>query len=174
MKTGDVAKMMGLNPKTITNWTDQEDLAPFFSEEARREDGRGTQREYTEADVLVINTIRLHKTRQNSWRDVAKILATGHREVELPITATLTKTISPADQIAAMMAIKSERDTALAQLQDAMFEIERLRKEMKEQHESANREIIALNREIARLELRIEILSEELKKAKRDEADETK
>ena len=166
MKTGEVAKMMGLNPKTITNWTDQEDLMFYFSDEARRDDGSGSQREYIEDDIFVINTIRVHKTRQNTWRDVAKILATGHRETDLPITATLTKTISPADQVAAMMLIKAERDTALAQLQDSMFEIDRLRKEIKEQRDESNKEIIELNRQIARLELRLEMISDELRKSK--------
>lgn len=158
--------MMGLNPKTITNWTDQEDLVSYFSEEAQRDDGSGGQREYLDEDILVINTIRIHKTRQNTWRDVAKILATGHRETDLPITATLTKTISPADQVAAMMLIKAERDTALAQLQDAIFEIERLRKENKEEREESNKKIIELNRQMARLELQLEMIREELQKSK--------
>ena len=162
MKTGEVAKMMGLNPKTITNWTDQEDLAVYFSDDARRVDETSSQREYSEEDVIVINTIRVHKTRQNTWKDVANLLATGHRETELPISATLTKSISPADQVAAMMLVKAERDTALAQLQDAIFEIERLRKELKEQRETSNKEIIDLNRQIARLELRLEMLKEQL------------
>jgi len=169
MKTGEVAKMMGLNPKTITNWTDQEDLAEYFSEDAQRDDGSGGQREYLEEDILVINTIRIHKTRQNTWRDVAKVLATGHREVDMPITATLTKSISPANQVAAMMLIKAERDTALAQLQDSMFEIERLRKELKEQRDDSGKEIIELNRQIARLELRLEMITEELKKVRKSE-----
>jgi DNA-binding transcriptional MerR regulator len=168
MKTGEVAKMMGLNPKTITNWTDQEDLASFFTEEARRSDETTAQREYSEQDILVINTIRVHKTRQNTWKDVAKILATGHRETDLPITATLTKSISPADQIAAMMLIKAERDTALAQLQDAIFEIERMRKELREQREESSKEIIGLNRQIARLELRLEMLQEQLERDKEE------
>lgn len=162
MKTGEVAKMMGLNPKTITNWTDQEDLTFFFSEEARRSDETSSQREYSEEDVLIINTIRVHKTRQNTWKDVAKILSTGHRETDFPISAALTKSISPADQVAAMMLIKAERDTALAQLQDSMFEIDRLRKELKEQREESSKEIIELNRQIARLELRLEMLQEQL------------
>ncbi len=155
--------MMGLNPKTITNWTDQEDLIVFFSEGATRNDDTSSQREYSEDDVLVINTIRVNKTRQNTWKDVAKLLATGHREADFPITATLTKTISPADQVAAMMLIKAERDTALAQLQDATFEIERLRKELKQEREQSNKSIIELNRQIARLELRLEILQDQLK-----------
>jgi DNA-binding transcriptional MerR regulator len=156
MKTGEIAKMMGLNPKTITNWTDQKDLNYFFTDGARRNDESSSQRDYADEDVLVINTIRVHKTRQNTWSDVAQILHTGHRETDLPITASLTKTISPADQLASMMAIKAERDTALAQLQDATFEIERLREELKE----SGKDIIDLHRQIARLELRIELLQE--------------
>lgn len=160
MKTGEVAKMMGLNPKTITNWTDQVDLAVFFSSGARSQDESSSQRDYSTDDVLLINTIRLHKTRQNTWRDVANILATGHREMEMPPSATLVKAISPADQLAAMIVIKAERDTALAQLQDAQFEIDRLRKEIKEQQAIDSAEIIRLNREIARLELKLEMLGE--------------
>lgn len=169
MKTGEVAKMMGLNPKTITNWTDQEDLRVYFSEGALRNDETSTQREYSEDDILIINTIRIHKTRKNTWKDVAKILDSGHRETELPITANLTKTISPADQVAAMMLVKAERDTALAQLQDANFEIERLRKELKGQQNESKREIIELNRQIARLELRLELLQEQAQKNEKTE-----
>jgi len=157
MKTGEVSKMMGVNPKTITNWTDQEDLMPFFSMLARRHEETEGQREYTEQDILVINTVRAHKNRSNSWRDVATLLGTGFRETDMPISATLAKTISPADQVAGMMAIKAERDTALAQLQDSMFEIERLRRENREQNE----EIRELDRRIARLELRLELLQEQ-------------
>jgi DNA-binding transcriptional MerR regulator len=162
MKTGEVAKMMGLNPKTITNWTDQADLARFFSSGARMGGESSSQRDYTSDDILIINTIRLHKTRQNTWKDIAGILATGHREVEMPLSATLTKTISPADQLATIMAIRAERDTALAQLQDAAFEIERLRKEINEQRDVSSKEIIKLNREIARLELQLELLTKKL------------
>jgi DNA-binding transcriptional MerR regulator len=164
MKTGELAKMMGLNPKTITNWTDQEDLSRFFTPEAKSEgDGTGSQRDYSMDDVLVINTIRVHKTRQNTWRDVAVLLDTGHRETDLPLSANLTKTISPADQIAQVMVIKAERDTALAQLQDSLFEIDRLRKEIKDERENANAEIIKLNREIARLEIQLEMIQARLK-----------
>jgi DNA-binding transcriptional MerR regulator len=160
MKTGEVSKMMGLNPKTITNWTDQESLTMFFSEGARRNKETSSQREYSEDDVLIINTIRIHKTRQNTWKDVSNVLNTGHREIELPMSANLTKSISPADQVAAMMLIKAERDTALAQLQDATFEIVRLRQELKEQQGESKTEIIELHRQIARLEVRIEIMKE--------------
>ena len=96
---------MGVSAKTISNWTDQPELAPYFSAPARASDIESTQRDYSTDDILVINTIRLTKTRQNTWRDVAKILSSGHREMELPLSATLTKTISPMDQVASMMAI---------------------------------------------------------------------
>lgn len=166
MKTGEIAKMMGLNPKTVTNWTDQAELRGFFSDGAKIDETSGKQREYSSEDVLVINTIRVHKTRRNTWRDVAGLLVSGYRETELPASAALTKTISPADQIAAMMAIKAERDTALAQLEDARLEIERLREELKEQRDGTMQEVITLNREIARLELRLELLRDEVERDK--------
>jgi DNA-binding transcriptional MerR regulator len=168
MKTGEVAKMMGMNPKTITNWTDQEDLSIYFSEGAKAEDPSSSQRDYSTEDVITINTIRIHKTRQNTWRDVANILSSGHRETEMPISASLARTISPADQVAGMMAIKAERDTALAQLQDSLFEVDRLRKELEEQRKEATDEIIQLNRQIARLELQLEMLQKQVDENNQD------
>lgn len=88
------------------------------------------------------------------------------------------QTLSPDEEIATyrrcyiellMSEYRRERDTALAQLQDSMFEIDRLRKELKEQREDSGKEIIELNRQIARLELRLEMITEELKKAKKDD-----
>lgn len=166
MKTGEIAKMMGLNPKTITNWTDQEELRMFFGDGAKIDETSGKQRDYSSEDVLVINTVRVHKTRRNTWKDVASLLMTGYRETELPASAALTKTISPADQMAAMMALKAERDTAQAQLEDARLEIERLRNELKEQRDGTMKDIIELNKEIARLELRLELLRDEVEQSK--------
>jgi DNA-binding transcriptional MerR regulator len=166
MKTGEIAKMMGLSPKTITNWTDQEELRMFFGDGAKIDETSGKQRDYSSEDVLVINTVRVHKTRRNTWKDVAALLAAGHRETELPASAALTKTISPADQITTMMALKAERDTALAQLEDARFEIDRLRNELKAQREGTMKDIIQLNKEIARLELRLELLQQEVERTK--------
>ncbi len=152
MKTGEVAKMMGLNPKTITNWTDQTDLAVFFSTGARGLDGTLSQRDYTDEDVLVINTIRINKTRRNTWKDVAKLLAAGHRDDEFPVTATLAKSVTSADHVIMQMALRAERDTALAQLEDAYLEIDRLR----QQDKNRQQEIIELHKLIARLEYRLE------------------
>jgi len=156
MKTGEIAKMMGVSPRTITNWTEQDELQPYFSDQARLTDG--FQRECSSEDIMVINTIRLQKNRRNTWADVAVILSTGHRETELPITAALTKSISPADHVAQMMLIKAERDTALAQLQDAMFEIERARKETKEKDTTINE----LYKRLGRLEAQVEMLQARL------------
>jgi uncharacterized protein (DUF342 family) len=43
-----------------------------------------------------------------------------------------------------------------------MFEIDRLRNELKEQREESSKEIIDLNRQIARLELKLEMLQEQM------------
>jgi DNA-binding transcriptional MerR regulator len=164
MKTGEVAKMMGVNPKTITNWTDQGDIAEFFSTTARALNNV-LQRDYSPDDVLVINTIRLHKSRQNTWQDIAELLRSKHRETELPLSAALTKTISPVDQVTGLMVIKAERDTALAQLQDAMAEVDRLRSELKEEREDSFKQINELYKQVGRLEEKVETLQAELKKS---------
>lgn len=160
MKTGEVAKMMGVSSTTIANWTDQPELTEFFSIPARASDPGSAQRDYSSDDILVLNTIRLVKTRNNSWRDVAAILLTGHREDELPISATLTKSISPADQVVQLMRITNERDSARAQLKDAQEEITRLRKEL----ESERGKTPELYKEIGRLEHTVQMLEDELKK----------
>jgi DNA-binding transcriptional MerR regulator len=179
MKTGEVAKMMGVSVKTVTNWTDQEELSQFFSVPARASEIESAQRDYSTDDIYVLNTIRLIKTRQNSWRDVSKILASGHRETELPLSATMAKTLSPLDQAASMMVLKAERDTALAQLEDATFEIERLRKELEnerergqrminEEHDKSAKTLADLYKLVGRLEQQVETLQAELKKPRRE------
>lgn len=194
MKTGEIAKAMDVSAKTITNWTDRPELAQYFSTTARASDIESAQRDYSTEDLYVINTIRLTKTHRNSWRDVAQILSSGHRELELPIAAALTKTISPADQVASMMALKAARDTAVAQLQDAIIEIERLRDEVKAErdradqviaeernrtqialnteHEKSAKMLSELNREVGRLGAIVDNLTAELKK-KDDAANKT-
>ena len=165
MKTGEVAKMLGVSPKTITNWTDEEAFAQFFSDEAKGNVDSGTQRDFSTDDILVLNTIRVHKSRRNTWSDVAELMQTGHRETELPASAALTQTVSAVDQLSQLMSIKSERDTALAQLEDAMFEIERLR----DQDKDRQSQIIDLNKQIARLELKLEMLQEQIKDEKEED-----
>lgn len=165
MKTGDVAKMLGLSPKTITNWADEEAFREFLSDGAKGDVESGTQRDFSMDDILVLNTIRVHKTRRNTWNDVADLLDTGYRETDLPPSAVLSQTISAADQLTQLMAIKAERDTALAQLEDAFVEVDRLRKQDKERQ----KEIIELNRQIARLELRLELLREQIDSETKDD-----
>ena len=162
MKTGEVAKMLGVSPKTITNWTDEKAFMGFLTDEAKGNAESGIQRDFSTEDVLVLNTIRVHKSRRNTWQDVAELMQTGHRETELPASAALTQTVSAVDQLSQLMAIKSERDTALAQLEDAMFEVARLRDQDKERQN----QIIDLNKQIARLELKLELLQEEQRQKK--------
>ena len=50
MKTGQVAKMLGKDPQTITNWSGRTEFAPYFSPSAR--EAHGGQRDYSENDVM--------------------------------------------------------------------------------------------------------------------------
>lgn len=175
-KTGDVASMMGLNPKTITNWVDRDEVNEFFSERARRSDEQSTHRYYNHDDIMVLNTIRLRKTRQNSWQEVADLLRSGHRDTELPASAALTATISPADQFTQVTRIKAEYDALMAQYQDMQAELEDMRQQLvelpKQIRDEYSQHISERDRTIGRLEAKLEIAQEEIERLrKQDDTD---
>jgi DNA-binding transcriptional MerR regulator len=158
MKTGKVAKVFGVDPKTIINWTDIEAFEKFFSPEARATAGK-TQRDYSEADLMVLNTIRLERAQGTDWNDIAARLDSGHREEELPPQAMLVETTAPIAQYGRIITLSAERDVALA-------EVERLKDELGERSQTIDKlqdEIKQLNREIGRLEGRIGYMEERYK-----------
>src|SRR5688500_7882658 len=80
MKTGEAAKVLGVDPKTIRNWIDDARLSRFFSVSALGQDG-SIQRILTDSDLLVLNTIRAMKARGTTdWNDIASYLESGKRE----------------------------------------------------------------------------------------------
>lgn len=88
---GDVALALGVSASTIRNWTEQIEFEPYLSNLATRKEGHehAKERKYTQDDLYVLNTINVHKTRSNTWDDVAQRLADGLRETDLPETAAL-------------------------------------------------------------------------------------
>ena len=60
MKTGEAAKILGVDRTTIINWIENRGLDRFFSPSAAGSDG-ATQRMLTESDLLVLNTIRARR-----------------------------------------------------------------------------------------------------------------
>jgi hypothetical protein len=172
MKMSKVAKMIGVDRRTIYNWVTHELLGKFFSQNARNEGDR----ELDEQDIFTINTINyLRQNVTTDWNEIAKRIEEGFQVTDLSIGAADVDTgKTPLQQFTRTLAISQERDAALKQLQDAQRElqtiasryeskIEELRQHYEsrlddertrssEQLERLLREIAELKYEIGRLE----------------------
>jgi DNA-binding transcriptional MerR regulator len=170
MKTGKVAKAFGIDRKTVSNWTDMPQLKKFFTAEAHSINR--TQRDYLEPDLLVINTIRVLRNKSMDWDEIATFLEHGERERELPPSAMLVETTAPIAQYGRLVELQTALETAEEQIDELHEEIERLQQRVDtvrdQERQTANEreqqlldEIIKLNRQMARLEVRMEMLQEQ-------------
>lgn len=130
LTVGEVATAIQLSPSTIRNYTEHLILQPYLSHTATRiEAYKGAkERLYTMEDVYVLNTVKLHKTRHNSWQDIARLLEDGVREQDLPEAAMLVMPETRADSFQ-MMTLARQQVKAL---QD---ENEKLEEQLDEQRE---------------------------------------
>jgi hypothetical protein len=172
-KPGDIATALGVSISSIRNWTDQPEFQEFLSNLAKR-DGSYTnakQREYIQQDLFVMNTIARQKTRFNTWDDVAEYLREGNLDTHLPPSAALVQPMTVAEGFADAIMIRQQLDMLAKSLTDAKEEIVFLRHRLdevreEEQEKARNREdklqdeIIELNRQLARLELRMEMMQQ--------------
>lgn len=173
MKTGKVAKAFGIDRKTVSNWTDMSQLKKFFTSEAQGINR--TQRDYLEPDLLVINTIRVMRNKSMDWDEIAKVLESGERERELPPSAMLVETTAPIAQYGRIVELQTSLESAEEQIELLQEEVEHLRDQLQrrvdtvrdqERQKASDREqqlldeIIKLNRQMARLEVRMEMLQE--------------
>lgn len=118
MKSTKVATLLGLDPKTITNWTNHELLSKFFSEPAKKSGG---ERSYSEADLLVLNTIRVAREDNTEWVEIAKMLDGGYRDADLPPTALLadsTAVLSQYNKLSLAIARAEQLEVQLKELQE--------------------------------------------------------
>lgn len=125
MKMSKVAKMIGVDRRTIYNWVTHEALEHLFSERAKNEGDR----ELNEQDIFIINTINhLRQNVTTDWAEIAQKIEDGYQVTELSISATEVDTgKTPLQQFTRMIAIAKERDAALKQLEEArtaLLEIE--------------------------------------------------
>lgn len=121
MKTGKVAQMLERDNRTITNWTDNELFKRFFTQESR---GLGlSQRDYTEADVLVLNTIRLEREHGTAWEDIAAMLDRGERHTELPPSALTVQSTAPIAQYGKMAVLQAKVEYLEAELKQKESQI---------------------------------------------------
>jgi hypothetical protein len=165
-KPGDIATALGISISSIRNWTDQPEFQEFLSDLAKREGAHvnAKQREYTQQDLYVLNTI-------SPWADVADYLQAGNLDTDLPASAALVQPMTVAEGFADAIMLRQQIDLLAKSLSDAEDEIDFLRnrvEEVREQEQEKARvreeklrnEIIELNRNMARLEYRIELLQD--------------
>jgi DNA-binding transcriptional MerR regulator len=172
-KPGDIATALGVSISSIRNWTAQPEYQEFLSDIAKR---TGTyenakQREYTQQDLYVLNTISKQKNRFNDWEDVAKYLQEGNLDTDLPASSALVTPMTAAEGFADAIMLRQQIDTLAKSLTDAEEEVEHLRERVDEvrqeerdrattREDKLHQAIVDLNRQIARLELRVEIMKE--------------
>lgn len=133
---GDVVVALGVSATTVRNWTEETIFEPYLSHQATRtgEFEHSKQREYTEEDLYVLNTIRTQKTRVNSWEDVASKLEDGFRDRNLPEGAAL---VLPETRAEAFQLVSVARQQIEA-LQNRVDELEAdLKKERQARLEDA-------------------------------------
>lgn len=180
--TGQAAKQIGVNLKTITNWIDKEELSRFFSRDAGK-DRNTPHRQLTHGDMdvlLTINYLMNVSKSDHSWEQIAAYLDTGKRETQYPISGetldTKTVTMNQAEQLARSAMVVAERDAALQRVgeleeritkieSDHKAEIEFVRQAHKAELDKLLNEIRQLNREVGRLEGRISSTSQDLEES---------
>jgi DNA-binding transcriptional MerR regulator len=177
MKTGEVAKLLRVDRKTIRNWIDDYGLENIFSPGSRGLEGN-IQRDLNEADLLALNTIRVQRAKGvTDWNEIKAHLERGEWETEFPTNATSAdRHMIPADQMqqsARVMATVAERDTALAQRDAALAQVAQLEgqvERIKEGDAEKQKRIEELLREIGDVErLREELATERKENDKRIE-----
>lgn len=146
MKTGTVAKSLGIDVKTVKTWTDE--FGEFFSPGARGESR--TQRFYTEEDVLTLNTIRVQRSSRVPAEKITELLKSEFRDRNFPPEYFAVEGQSAMVQYAQIAQLQ-------ARLGDAQAEISFLRNQLTDK----DSRIESLNREIGKLQAKIEILNEE-------------
>lgn len=147
MKTGKVAKLFGIDPKTVATWV--EEFAEFFSSTAQ---GEGvTQRSFSPEDLIVLNTIKGERTARVEAETIRAKLAAGYRDTTLPPQA-------PQMDRDNALAVYGQLKVLQAQLEDERNEKQLLREELKQERETNAR----LNQEVGKWRALYEMLSEQL------------
>lgn len=160
MRSGELAKLLGVADQTLLNWMKQPEVKMFFSREALGDAG-SVQRIYTEEDAIILNSIReLRSNGTNNWQEIAKLLSDGFRNLEFPKNALITDTrvipVPMAEQATQLAQVVQERDSALERAIELSQELEAERSGRKKDNELAQAELRRLEREIGKLEGRIE------------------
>lgn len=156
MKTGDLAKQFGVDPRTIRNWVSK--FSDFLSAGATD----GMQSSFNADDYAVLATVKELSTKRMTYDAIHEQLATGYRievsELETlsdprMVPAMAVEHMIDASQIRlALEQVKSDRDKLTEILNMSNTKIDA----MQEKIDEMQAEIVRLNREIGKLEGELE------------------
>ena len=160
MRSGELAKLLGVADQTLLNWMKEPEVNHYFSREALGSAG-SVQRTYGEEDAIILNSIReLRSNGTSDWQEIAKLLADGFRNLEFPKNALITDTrvipVPMAEQATQLAQVIQERDSAVERVTELANQLEEERAGRKRDNELAQSELRRLEREIGKLEGRIE------------------
>lgn len=148
MRLSKVAKLIGIDRKTIDNWINHDALNHLFSSESKKEGDR----DVSESDIFTLNTIHyLRKNITTDWKEIAEKIEGGYQVTDLSIGATdvdVGKT--PLQQFTRTLTIVQERDAALKRLAEVEEEMEQMREDHKrelEQERQASKKELENERE---------------------------
>ena len=151
MKIGDVAVAFGRTRQTIRNWTDNPELSAFFSEQARRETGKGYA-EFLANDLEVCNTIHVMLEQKATWGDIADKLRSGWRDTDFPDRLLFLATSDDIPENSArLMASRAIAEQKSSDLMEMIRDKDKRITELEERIEASYTEREKLLREIGQL-----------------------
>lgn len=180
MKTSKVADMLGVDQKTVLNWTERQEFSEFFSDDAKGT-GRSMGHDYSEAEIITLNTIRTERQKNTGWDDIARMLRSGIRDTELPASALLVSSPAPIVQYGKMQQLQTQIEMLERENTQLREDLRKVREELEEKHRAKEEKLTQehraqeteirdkyerLLREVGRLEGKIESM-----RTKRDGSD---
>lgn len=157
MRIGELASALGVSRDAIMGWMDNPELNHFFSDGALLKAG-GSQRVFTENDVLILNTIRHMRNAEKirDWSLIAQRIEAGQLEQDFPQNAITTDNrtipLPQAEQSARAAATLAERDAALARVKELEQALANEQAGRRSDMERFLRELAELRYTIGRLE----------------------
>ena len=182
MKTGDIARRLGVSPKAIRDWISEFDA--YFNESPTK------QRVYSEEDYIVLATIAKFSHQGYGYASIHEKLKDGERvDVSEDITYGIDTRMIPAASVEQMMdatevrlqleRVTTERDRLVEMVEDLQHQVEQKLDSQKQEYEtkldrqrddyerkqdSLQKEIRVLLERVGRAEAQAEMLKDLLKK----------
>jgi DNA-binding transcriptional MerR regulator len=160
VKVGELARQLGVDRTTIYEWLKVDGVNRFLSSAARGEENM--QRFFSSEDADVINTIRhfKHQNRHMTWEEIVRQLEDGVRIQQYPSSSlrmdSRVVSVPQAEQAVELAKLQAERDAALAMVDDLRDKLSEVQREKDEIRKEMMQQIADLNRQIGRLEGKLE------------------